>query len=36
MIGVGFVYFRMMSSVDPISRFCGSKLYWILGYNMSL
>jgi len=34
--GVGFAFFWMTSLVDPMSRFCGSKLDWILGYNMSL
>jgi len=33
MIGVDFAFFWMTSSVDPMSRFCGSKLYWILGYE---
>jgi len=35
-MGVGFVFFWMMSSVDPMSQFFGSKLLWILGYNTSL
>jgi len=36
MSGVCFAVCLMMSSADPMSRFCGSKLYWILGYNTSL
>jgi len=35
MVGVDFAYF-MMSSVDPMSWFCVSKLYWILGYITNL
>jgi len=26
----------MTSSVEPASQFCDLKLYWLLGYNMSL
>jgi len=35
-IGVGFVFFWMTSSIDPMSRFFRSKPIWILGYNTSL
>jgi len=35
-IGVGFVFFWMTLSVDPMSRFFGSKLLWILGSDTSL
>jgi len=35
MMEEGFAFFWMTSSVDPMSRFHGSKLYWILGYNTS-
>jgi len=36
MIGVGITIHFMTSSADPMSRICGSKLYWIIGYNTSL
>jgi len=36
MIGVCFAVIWMASSADPMSRYCDSKFYWILGYNMSL
>jgi len=35
MIGECFV-FLMTSSADSMSRFRGSKFYWILGYNTNL
>jgi len=36
MIGVCFAVILMTSSTDPTSGYCGSKFYWILGYNTSL
>jgi len=35
-MGVGFAFFWMMSSVDLMSQFLGSKLLWILGSDTSL
>jgi len=35
-MGVGFAFFYMTSSVDPMSLFFGLKFLWILGSNMSL
>jgi len=36
MIGECFAVILMTSSADPTSWYCGSKFYWILGYNTSL
>jgi len=36
MIGVCFAVLLTVSSANPMSRFCGSKFYWKLGYNTSL
>jgi len=35
-IGGDFAVTLMTSSAEPVGRFCGSKFYWILGYNTSL
>jgi len=35
-IRMGFGVFWMTSSAEPMSWFCSSKFYWILGYDMSL
>jgi len=36
MSGACFVVCLMTSSTDPMSRYYGSKFYWILGYDTSL
>jgi len=36
MIGVCLEVILMTSSVDPMSRYCGSESYCILGYNKAL
>jgi len=36
MSGVCFMACLLASSTDPVSQYCGSKFYWILGYNTSL